>query len=321
MSQTLELIIRARDEASRQLGVIKDKFNGLNEVLGAAAIGFGGVVAAGKLAQKAYEDVLVPVMDYNRELKNMADATGMSIEEAARLTEVSEDLGIAQGELATAMQLATKNGFDPSLASIAALADEIAGMNDPSERAEYLSKLLGRNWAVLLPLLQDGGPAFLALAAAVDEGLIPTEQFVSDTEQLHIQVDHLNESMETTKNKILIDLIPAFLAGADAAADFLKKLGLINATGGINITLTSTGVPGGTVLSAYEKWKLGGHRAMGGEVGTGGDAYMVGEHGAERFTPNVPGTVTPTRDQLASSIDRMVKTLPTILIDAIERAK
>jgi hypothetical protein len=61
--------------------------------------------------------------------------------------------------------------------------------------------------------------------------------------------------------------------------------------------------------------------ALGGEVGTGGNAYMVGEHGAERFTPKVPGTISPSRDQLASSIDRMVKTLPTILIDAIERAR
>jgi len=54
----------------------------------------------------------------------------------------------------------------------------------------------------------------------------------------------------------------------------------------------------------------------------GGGSFMVGEHGAERVTLGPGGgTVNPANDQLAQAINRMVRTLPTILRDAIEKAK
>jgi hypothetical protein len=71
-----------------------------------------------------------------------------------------------------------------------------------------------------------------------------------------------------------------------------------------------------------KKWYNGRwiYQAQGGEIGTGGE-FVVGEHGAERFTPSTPGTISPNNDSLAQAINRMVRTLPTMITDAIERSK
>jgi len=59
--------------------------------------------------------------------------------------------------------------------------------------------------------------------------------------------------------------------------------------------------------------------ALGGQV-SGGSSYLVGEHGAERFTPGVSGSLAPANDPLVQEIRRMVRTLPIILRDAVQKS-
>jgi hypothetical protein len=127
-----------------------------------------------------------------------------------------------------------------------------------------------------------------------------------------------------------------------AVMDGLLALNGTSATTYINM-VTSSGAPGGggaiplpsgpdTTWQPWNdppwherKWYQNRwiYRAEGGEVGSGGDSYIVGERGPEVFSPRTPGHVTSNSDlgALSTSIDRMVNTLPTILIDAIERSK
>ena len=130
-----------------------------------------------------------------------------------------------------------------------------------------------------------------------------------------------------------------------AVIDGLLALNGTSATAYINL-VTSGGAPGGGQaipmpdISPNGAWKpfssndpglagytqrkyYNGHwiyQAQGGEIGTGGE-FVVGEHGAERFSPSTPGTISPNHDSLAQAINRMVRTLPTVITDAIERSK
>lgn len=59
--------------------------------------------------------------------------------------------------------------------------------------------------------------------------------------------------------------------------------------------------------------------AQGGFV-SGAGSVLVGEHGAERFTPGSGGTVSPANDPLVRAINHMVRQLPVILRDAVQKA-
>jgi hypothetical protein len=62
--------------------------------------------------------------------------------------------------------------------------------------------------------------------------------------------------------------------------------------------------------------------AGGGPTSAGG-SYLVGERGPELFTPGQSGSVSSNDDlkALTNAINRMVTTLPTVLRDAVEKAK
>jgi len=416
MSQTLELIIKARDEASAKL-------KGLStSVLQLGAAMAGALTGAIMLVKKAWDDVLVPLINFNREILNTSVNTGMAVEDFGRLVEVADDMGISMESLSSALEMATKRGFDASLPGLKGMAENLSKMTNPLDRATYLSDIFGKNWAVLEPILRKGGRALQVLVDGVQDGIAPTAEFIRETEELSGRIDVLSERAQVLKNDLLSDLVPAFMEAADwsarflnnffgissgpfisdmrvvadvlrevgtgagdaaddvkeltqrqyyqmaatallagdtAAAAFYQRLG--NAAGaaadavdrlvdammrsygqgvadadigligdlGMGAPARSTGQwqpfhsndPG---LAGYTQRKYYNSRwiyqAQGGEIGTGGE-FVVGEHGAERFTPSTPGTISPNNDSLAQAINRMVRTLPTVITDAIERSK
>ncbi|MCJ7528976.1 MAG: hypothetical protein MUO37_12930, partial [Methyloceanibacter sp.] len=176
--------------------------------LGAAAV-IGGVASALK---KSVLDTIA----YNRAISQAAGATGMAVEEMGRFIQVADDYGISLETVTGSLQLATKNGFAPSLEAIAALADETNAMSSPTERAAYLAKILGRNWAALDPVLRSGGAAIKAAAAEVDASLAPTQAAIDKTEALHGQIDQLGDRWEALKLKVGGGFAAAIMAEVDA---------------------------------------------------------------------------------------------------------
>ena len=169
----------------------------------------GAVAAAAYGVKKALEATVFAAVDYNKAILDSARATGISTDEMSRLVQVADDFGVSQGELTSALQLATKNGFAPSVASLASLADRVNAIQSPTQRAAELAKILGRNWAALDPILQQGGVSIRAMAAAVEEGLVATEAEVAETERLRLEVDKLNDSWQATKLQLGASLAPA----------------------------------------------------------------------------------------------------------------
>jgi len=115
------------------------------------------------------------------------------------MIQVSDDFGISIEEVRTSLQLAAKNGFAPSIENLATLADRLKGMEDPTQRAAELSKIFGRNWAVLNPILAEGGDAIRENAAAIQENLILTEESVAKTREWELALDEWDDRVEAAK--------------------------------------------------------------------------------------------------------------------------
>lgn len=159
------------------------------------AMTMGAVTGAAFALKAVWDGLIIGTINYNKAILDSARATGIGTEEMSRIVQVADDFGIAQDVVTRSLQLATKNGFAPSIQNLAALADKVNAMEKPTERAAYLAKILGRNWATLDPLLQAGGDAIREMADGIDDGLVVTQAEADATEKLRFQLDKLNDEI------------------------------------------------------------------------------------------------------------------------------
>ena len=222
----IQITLTAVDKASaeiRKVAASLDKKEGLAEKAKTASIVMTGLSSAmtvanqvARTAGQIYGATVGAVIDYNKSVLDLADSVGTGTEEMSRLIQVSDDFGISQESLKTALQMMTKNGLQPTIENLAGLSDEFNGMADPVERAEKMSKLLGRNWATLTPLLKAGGSAIKTMASEVSDSLIVTEESVKASEEWRLQVDELNDTLQGVGLTIGKAIIPVLSSAAGA---------------------------------------------------------------------------------------------------------
>jgi len=206
----VQVVLRAVDDMSRPVNKAGGSLSTLKSSLASAGIALGAITAAGFAAMKMWNTTVGAVTSYNKAILDSSKATGTSTQQMSRIVQVADDFGISMDEVTRALQLATKNGFAPSVENLAALADRLNAIKDPTVRAAEAAKLLGRNWAVLDPMLQVGGNRFRDMAGQVQSGLVVTKAAAAATEEYRLRVDALNDEIEALKmagGNILVRII------------------------------------------------------------------------------------------------------------------
>jgi len=202
----LSIVLEAKDKATPTL----NKFNqGLGETAkktDQAMAGFKDftkVLGAGAAAiftvSKGLDATIGSYVQYGQQVRELSTNLGISTEETSRLIQVSDDFKISVEEVRTSLQLAAKNGFEPSVENLAKLADRLQAMESPTERAAELSKIFGRNWAILNPLLAEGGDALRANAASIEDNLILSAESVAKTREWELALDEWQDRVEAAK--------------------------------------------------------------------------------------------------------------------------
>lgn len=231
---TLDLVLRATkkgtgvSEASKELGALDDQAKATGDTLGkvgevAGGLLKAGITAAAAAAVKAVNDTAA----YNREVRLLAQSINATTEETSRLVQVADDVGVSQDALTRALQLASKNGFAPTIDNIAKLADETRGLTDPTEKAAALSKVFGRGWAELVPLLDMGGNAIKENAAAVSDSLIVTAKASKATREYEIAQDNLGDAVDGMARQFGNLAIPALTEFFNTLKDGVETLDLL----------------------------------------------------------------------------------------------
>ena len=127
--QVLELIFKTLKEGSgdketaASLKGVKDSIGELSrEFLGvnlASLTAAGAIAGVGKFAIDATKET----MAYAESVRELSRNLGISAEEASKLLQIGDDYKISAQEMTTALQLAVKNGFVPSIENLSILAD------------------------------------------------------------------------------------------------------------------------------------------------------------------------------------------------------
>ena len=233
MKTTTDAAGKLKDGLSSVSGL---KFTELASVVGLAKQAF-------QAAKKVVEETVGEFTTYAKTVEDMARVTGSSAEEVSRLIQVSDDLQISTASLEQAMAGAVRKGIDPSVDSIASLADEYLALAPGLDRSQFLVEKFGRSGLEMAKLMEQGGDKIREMGAAVDDSLIITDEAIAANQEYYAAMDNLNDIIQGVKLEIGSKLVPA-LTDAATAIELLfhwqDKLNKISADATTNAEQTAT---------------------------------------------------------------------------------
>ena len=165
-----------------------------------------------RVGQQVWNASIDKFIDYTEQIRRVQRVMGGDVENASRLIQVADDVGVSFEQMALAMRMATKNGVDVSVDSLAKLADQFIAIESPIDRAKFAQKIFGENWEAMIPILEKSGAGVKDLYDGIDDGLIATEAGAAAVDQYKISIDELGEEYDAFINQVA----PPFL-------DFLNQ--------------------------------------------------------------------------------------------------
>jgi hypothetical protein len=331
MSQTLELIIKLRDEVTAE---IKKLGPSMQSALQAVPLISAAAMAYGKIVKTSF-DLAKGYMEYVISVGDLASKTGMGMEEAAAVVELASRTGTTIDQWVRAFTKMAVEGIEPSIGGLVEVKRKLDEAAGPGERLAEAKRLLGAYGQDLIPILDSlGRDGLVTLAIAMQGAVGPTQAEYKEMLGLRDVTGEFNSHMEDFKR-----LLGEGIIDNTGVVGILERWnGVLSGTVGYFQALANyVGIMGGTQTGRADQYGSRGGTgalgpgpsyytppktvirgmAMGGPVG----GYIVGEHGAERFTPGQSGTVSPANDELTREMRRLLRTLPVILRDAVEKAK
>lgn len=195
MANKIDITIKAKDEASGVIDDINDSFGDLGtgaedaEKVTSDALGdmfdnamdaFVGINQGIELAMKAfdalklaYEGTVGKVLDIAGEVEEFVRISGDAPENMSALRLEAEKADVPFDDLYKAMENLNKNGVPPTLDNLVAIAEEYGKLEDPIEKARYLTEQFGEAGDDIAPMLEDIADGVTAVA---DSPLIFTEE-------------------------------------------------------------------------------------------------------------------------------------------------
>lgn len=170
-----------------------------------AATAGTALFAFGVKAVAAFEKTAKAAID-------MGKATGTSTEQASRWIAVGEDFGVTADQIAGAMGRIGKNLDAKAMADYGIATRDASGQareaNDvfldvldtinntaPAERSAVASKLMGKGWQAVAPLLGKTRAEYEKMLSTVESGQVVTEKEAKKAEKMRLAQDKLNDAL------------------------------------------------------------------------------------------------------------------------------
>lgn len=195
----------------------------------------GAVIAVGAALKESVNETV----NYNNEVRQLAEVSGSSAEEASRLLQVMDDFKISAEDVNAATRAMTKEGLTPTVDTLAMLSDEYNTLNPGQERADFLMTNFGRTGLKFAEAMSKGGDALRDMSDAVGDGLILTQDGLNATREYELALDSWNDAILTAKVSIGSQLLPALtdilqvLTGtSEETGNVVSKIGALGPAAG-----------------------------------------------------------------------------------------
>lgn len=238
MDRNVRRIERFSKRSNRHLSSISRKF----DLLGAASKRLAPLLAA--LGAGAVIGRLKGVVASLDDIGKTADKIGLTTDALQELRTIAESAGIAQGSLDSSLERFNKRlgeaqqgtgaakkaldemgisanylaglGLDRALSVV---ADQISGIEDPTQRAAMAAALFGREGVAMVNLLREGSDGMERMRQeARDLGIVIDERLVREAEEAQTQLDLMSRVIDANLSTALINLAPLLVSSAQNIA-------------------------------------------------------------------------------------------------------
>lgn len=179
---------------------------GMTAKLGPLAAGIAAAAGAGGLGLMVKSSF--DTLDAN---KKLSASLGISQDQLSGYQHAADLSGVSSEALEGALGKLTRKGM-----TLEGLADQMAAIQSPTERAQLAFKVLGKSGQDLIPLLSEGGAAIREMAA---DGVMLKGSFsntdISGIEMANDAVSRVGASFVGIANSVAVYLAPAIKTVAD----------------------------------------------------------------------------------------------------------
>ena len=180
-----------------------------------------------------------------------ADKIGLTTDALQELRTIAESAGIAQASFDSSMERFNKRLGEASMGSGAAakalkqmglnaddlvsmdldralsvIADRIAAIPEPAERAAQAAALFGREGVAMVNLLREGAAGMAEMRQeARDLGIVIDEDVIRGAEEARTQLDLMSRVVRAELNSALVELAPLLVGAATSLANFIRIMG------------------------------------------------------------------------------------------------
>ena len=218
-----------------------DKLGAVAKRLGPVLVALGGAALVGQLRRT------VSALD---DIGKTADKMGLTTDALQELRTVAESAGIAQSSLDSSLERFNKRLGEAAMGTGAAskalkqmgldagdlatmgldnalsvVADRIAAIPEPTERAAQAAALFGREGVAMVNLLREGSAGMDQMRAEAQAlGIVIDESLIRGAEDAQTKLDLMSRVISAQLSSALVELAPMLVGAATAAADFARGL-------------------------------------------------------------------------------------------------
>lgn len=267
-------------EADGSMGKMKAGFGVASDYIKANA---GTIATVGGAAIATFVTKAVGnFQDLALSVDKFRDATGLTLDQASRWTEVAGDIGIDAGTIETAinrMNRAASDGsgyfddlgvelkkhkdgtYDPQQTFLDVI-DALKNIEDPADKAKIATGLLGRGWTDLANLIEEGSGKLSRSLSEVSDAKLIDQAEVDKAENYRDAMDKLNDAFGDFMNEVGEKFMPILAAAMSALAKALGPIGdVVEAIAGPQDSITKSLLDMGATFDSVVK-ELGFEKVM-----------------------------------------------------------
>ena len=221
---------------------------GSNAALGAVKANAGALAVAGGAAIAGFAvKAIGQFQDLALASGKFADATGLSVENASRWTEVGGDIGIGADSIQTALGKMNKTlGTTPELfkelgvdvvrtdsgltdvnGTFLAVIDRLKEIKDPAERARVAAQLLGKGWQEMAQFINLGSAELQKSLDSVSGAQVISDEELKKAKEYRDTMDDLGDlwsGFVTDAGGVFVGMVNDFKEGTSSWEGFSNSL-------------------------------------------------------------------------------------------------
>ena len=238
-SPVVDIVLRAKDEASRAINALGKSIGGLNAVartLAPIAAGLGAIGGSAALVGIAAFKMARELSDTVERLDRLSETTGASIEQLQTLEQVFKNAGLAPESATLALSKLAKaiGNNDPllkhlgittrdSFEAFKQLSAIFQNSNDKAGQVAVAAKLLGRDMVQAASTVRNLGGELDSTGAKMNAAGAFIGKSADEARKMDRALDDLDISLAGVKNTIVAAVIPAVAEFAERFAQTMAE--------------------------------------------------------------------------------------------------